>query len=143
MEDSRWLKLMTIGLVLAAVAVGYFLFNSRFASNTEKQQSQADQAVASPSPSSSPNPTATSSPSVLGQNAQAGLRITSGPTPTPASAFNRIVSRNQGNQGSGVTQNSDSQLLTTLPRTGFPIESAIAFSIAAAISGWGLRRFPH
>ncbi|MBI3109780.1 hypothetical protein HYZ06_01940 [Candidatus Daviesbacteria bacterium] len=36
MEGSPWLRLITIGLVLAALAVGYFLISGRFAQ--EKKQ---------------------------------------------------------------------------------------------------------
>jgi len=99
-----------IGLVLAALAVGYSLWTGRFSSSDiiEKQ---------SPSPSAS----------VLGQDAQA----TSTPTPnsTSESAYDRIVDRTQG----GVQ---------ALPRTGFPMELAVVFSISTMISGWGLRKFP-
>ncbi len=111
MDDSRWLRLITIGLVLAALAVGYFLLTGKLSSNSVTKQ---------PSPP----------PSVLGQNAQATPLPAGGPTPTPASAYSRIVSRTQD----GVQ---------TLPKTGFPAGLAIAFSVSAIISGWGLRKFPH
>ena len=46
MESSPWLKLITIGLVLAALAVGYFLISGRVASNkTTKAPSSAEQQV--------------------------------------------------------------------------------------------------
>lgn len=64
MDDPRWLKLITIGLVLASLAVGYFLFSGRLSSTQ-------------PTPS----------PSVLGEN------IKSSPVPAPASAYERIVNR--------------------------------------------------
>lgn len=132
MEDSKWLRLMTIGLVLAALAVGYFLFVGRFSSDITKTGSKVSQATPSASSSASPSTTVgTPKPSVLGQNTQAGS--TSSPSPTPTSAFSRIVSRNQGN-GSAVT---------TLPRTGFPAGLAAILAISTMISGWGLRRFPH
>lgn len=74
MDDSRWLRLVTIGLVLAALAVGYFLVTGRLASNSATKTGSA--------------PT----PSVLGQNAQT---TTPTPSPTPASAYERIVDRTQ------------------------------------------------
>lgn len=113
MDDPRWLRLITIGLILAALAVGYFLLTGRFSStSTTKTQ---------------PSPT----PSVLGQDLQAASTSNpaSTPAPTPASAYNRIVSRTQGGA-------------TTLPKTGFPLGLAVVFSISAIISGFGLRKFP-
>ncbi len=110
MDSPRWLRLITIGLVLAALATGYFLLSGRLASNS------ATKTQASPTPS------------VLGQNAQPAP--SSGPSATPASAYSRIVDRSQ----SGAQ---------TLPKTGFPVGLAVAFSVSAIISGWGLRRFPR
>lgn len=123
MDDPRWLRLMTIGLVLAALAVGYFLFTGRLSSNS-KTATQVSKAV------SSPTPIASSTPSVLGQNNQVNRIPAYSPTPSPASAYNRIASRNQNNA-------------QTLPDTGFPVEAAVLFSVSALVSGWGLRRFPH
>lgn len=118
MEDSRWLRLITIGLVLAALAVGYFLFTSRFASDTSKPGSEVSQAT--------PSPTSTASPSVLGQAIA---------SPSSASAYARIASRSQQGNGSVAT--------TTLPRTGFPAGLAIILAVSTMVSGWGLRKFPH
>ena len=110
MDDPRWLRLITIGLVLAALAVGYFLLTGRLSSNNAtKTQSQVNRVVSSPS-------------SVLGQNAQ--------PSPSPTSAYERIVNRTKGE-------------VQTLPKTGFPIGLAAVFSISAIISGWSLRKYPY
>lgn len=109
MDDPRWLRLITIGLVLAALAVGYFLLTGKLSiSNITKQPS----------------------PSILGQNAQTSPTPIAVPTPTPASAYTRIVNRTQG----GVQ---------VLPNTGFPVGLAVVFSISAMISGLGLRKYPH
>lgn len=123
MEDPRWLRLLTIGLVLAVLAVGYFLFTGRFASNTSK--TQVSQAVPSA------NPTITAKPTILGQNTQNASNPA--PTATPLSAYNRIANRTQA-QG-GETQ--------VLPRTGFPLGLAVMLCISVMISGWGLRKFPR
>lgn len=49
MEDPRWLRVITVGLVLAALAVGYFLLTGRFTSdNTKKAQTQISQASPTP-----------------------------------------------------------------------------------------------
>lgn len=115
MEDPRWLKLITIGLVLAALAVGYFLISGRFASNSiKKTPASTNQTVSSASPSVSIPTSAT-------------------PSPSPATAFNRIVNRNQN--GISTTQE--------LPKTGFPVVSTVILLSSLVISGWGLRRFPH
>lgn len=114
MEDPRWLRFITIGLVLAALAVGYFLISGRLSSN------QTVRTQASPAPS------------VLGQNTQVSPNPATAvsPSPTPASAYSRIVERTQSG-----TQ--------TLPKTGFPAGLAAVLSISVIISGWGLRRFPR
>lgn len=117
MEDSnRWIRLITVGVVLAALAVGYFLISGRLTSNTaNKVRSQTEVATSSPSTEST----------VLGEDAK------SGPTSTPsASAYDKIAERNK----SGVQK---------LPNTGFPVYLAIAFAASAIISGLGLRKFPH
>lgn len=115
MEDNIWLRLITVGLVLTALAVGYFLLSGRLTSNSaNKIKSQTNQAVSSPTPI----------PTVLGQNNQVS------PSSTPVSAYTRIAERSQGN-------------IQTLPNTGFPVFLALSFSVSAIISGWGLRKFPH
>ena len=112
-ESNRWLRLITVGLVLSALAVGYFLLSGRLTSNSSvRTQSQEDKVVSSATP--------------------AALGVTSSPTHSPASAsaYTRIASRTQG----GVQ---------ILPRTGFPVTLAAVFSASAMISGWGLRKFPN
>ncbi len=127
MEDPRWLRLMTIGLVLAALAVGYFLFSGRLApSKTARMQASPAPTVLGKNAQVSPRPSVVSSAS---PRAAAASSV----SPSPTSAFERAVSRAQ----------TGSQSVETLPRTGFPVELAAAFSISAVISGWGLRRFPH
>lgn len=69
MEDPRWLRLITIGLILAALAVGYFLISGKFTTKTTNQPTQTPDAV-------------------LGQNTQAI---------TP-SAYTRIAERTKGAQ---------------------------------------------
>lgn len=78
MEDARWLRLVTIGLVLAAIAAGYFLVAQRFTGNTQKSKSEVSM-TQSPSPDVIPS-------SVLGtQNGE-----------TPKSAYERIAERTRG-----------------------------------------------
>lgn len=117
MEDPKWLRILTIGLILAALAVGYFLFSGRFLSNNATKISQQE---STPSPQATAS--ASPSPTVLGKDTQV--------SPTPSSAFNRIAQRNKG----GVE---------TLPKTGFGTGLAFIFSVSALISGWSLRKFPR
>ncbi len=62
MEDPKWLRLITIGLVLSALAVGYFLLTGRFASiKTTKptnpvKQVEIAQVAPSPAKTSAPAP---------------------------------------------------------------------------------------
>ncbi len=116
MDDPRWIRLVTIGLILAAVAVGYFLISGRlFTNSTTQTQPQEISVEGSLSPS----------PSVLGQDT-----ATVSPSPTSQSAFNTIAQRMQGSA-------------QTLPNTGFPILSLGLFSAAVVVIGWGLKKFPH
>ena len=118
MDDPRWLRLVTIGLVLAALAVGYFLISGGFSGQkVNKSQAEVASVTSSPQPLSTPD-------TILGQNIQPP------PSPTPASAYSRIVDRTKG----GVE---------ILPKTGFPIFLAGVLSASAIIAGWGLRKFPH
>lgn len=141
MDDPRWLRFMTIGLVLAAVAVGYFLLSGTLSTkNTTQTGSQVSQA--SPQPTSSP--TTTASPAVLGQNNRtpngtAGTISRPTASPSPASAFEIISDRNRSRAQTGQI----GQTAEALPRTGFPIGLALVLSASAAIASWGLRRFPR
>lgn len=75
MESSPWLRLITIGLVLAALAVGYFLISGRFASDrSAKPQTQEEQQVEGVTQAS---PQATTEPGVS------------------PNAYSRIVDRNK------------------------------------------------
>lgn len=115
MEDPRWLRLVTVGLVLAALAVGYFLLTGRF--NTANQAKPANRGISvSPSPVSQAIPTG--SPEATGGPGSVN------PSPTPA-----------------ATPDSRRNL-TILPATGYM--QAILGLIAAGvmISGWGLRKYP-
>ena len=118
MEDPRWLRLMTIGLVLAAIAVGYFLFTGRFSSNTSKSGTQVSQA--------SPSPIPATSPSVLGENRASA-------SPSPVSAYDRIAQRTT----------KGGQPVQTLPNTGLPLGLLVIFSASGVIIGWGLQKFPR
>ena len=122
MEDPRWLRLITIGLILAALAIGYFLLSGRLTSNSAvKTTTQTTNAV-------SDIVKATPPASVLGQNAQ--VAPSSSPKPASQSAYDRIAGR---------TQNQ----VQTLPKTGFPeVLAGGIFSVGIMIFGWGLRKFP-
>lgn len=114
MDEPRSLKIVTVGLILAALAVGYFLLTGGFSvSKPKKVKTQNTQiaGVTSPSPAASP----AAEPQ---------------PTASPSSAYSRIAERTQSN-------------IQTLPATGFPAGLTIVFSAGAIISGWSLRKYPH
>lgn len=116
MDEPRSLKIVTVGLILAALAVGYFLLTGGFSvSKPKKVQKQDTQIAGVTSPSPTASPAATSQPQ---------------PTSAPSSAYSRIVERAQSN-------------VQALPATGFPAGLAIVFSAGAIISGWSLRKYPH
>jgi|GEM_PF-1967413 hypothetical protein len=120
MDDPKWLKLVVIGLVLAALATGYFLLSGRLTSNKAATPgTQVNKNI--------PTATAAASPSVLGQATQGTPVPVSSSAPT--SAYSAIVDRNQG----GV-QN--------LPNTGSPVIFVSALAVSSMLVGWGLRKFP-
>lgn len=59
MEDPRWLRIVTVGLVLAALAVGYFLLTGRFNSNNQTKpiNQVTTQTSPTPAPTRIPNVT--------------------------------------------------------------------------------------
>lgn len=72
MDDPRWLRLVTIGLVLAALAVGYFLMSGKLFSPTKKESQIPPQVLGQNTPQPSPSPIS-----------------------SPTSAYERIASRTQ------------------------------------------------
>ncbi len=123
MQDSGWLRLVTVGLILAALAIGYFLLGGKFISgNTSQKVSQTNKTMASASPSAIP------AAAVLGPNVQTVPN--SSPKTASISVDEKATSRNQ-NQ------------VKILPKTGFPEVMVGIFSIGIMITGLGLRRFPH
>ncbi len=122
MEDTRWLRLITIGLVLAAMAIAYFLLTQRFSgSKTNKPASSPQIAVA---PTGSPIPTG-----VLGINTVAS------PSASPQATQSGTLSMGATTKG-GLP-------IAQLPSTGFPVDLLGVFAIGGAAAGWGLRKFPH
>ena len=131
MENSRWLTILLIGLVLAGLVVGYFLLRNTFSPKPQPQVQQATQTVQASPPKQTP------SDFVLGQNVNSPapvsnttLNTVSQPSPTPASAFARIAQRTQAETN-------------TLPATGFQVALLGIFSASAIIIGWKLRKYPH
>ncbi len=128
MDDPRWLRLITVGIVLAVLAVGYYIFTGAFSINksakTQTEVNQITQKTPSPTiiPLAKSSPLPSSKPSVLGNNTNTANAA--------QSAYDRIVQRAQ-NQ------------VETLPKTGFPLGAALVFSSSLMIIGLGLRRYPN
>lgn len=121
MDDPRALRLVTIGLVLAALAVGYLLFTGGFSVNKSK---------IAQTPTTKPSPTAMN------------IVITT-PAPSPTALPLRTPQPSPSGAGSIAQANINQGSAQTLPRTGFPVGLAIVFSISGIISGLALRKFPR
>lgn len=123
MDDPKWLRVITVGLILAALAVGYYIVTGAFSIRKTTPQTQVSKTVQS---NSNPTllPSANTTPSIA-------------PSPKPSnqpqttmSAYDRIVARNQNE-------------IQTLPKTGVPAGLIVLLSTSVMISGLGLRKFPH
>lgn len=113
MDDPRLLRIITVGLVLASLVVGYFLLTGGFRVKPKKAQ-PVTQTVQSSTP-----------------DAVNGVSTEVSPSPSPyQSAYDRIAGRTQSN-------------VQTLPNTGFPVELIVVFSAGALVSGWSLRKYPN
>lgn len=121
MDDPRWLRLITVGLILAALVVGYSLLSGGFVkSKPVSKETKVSNEVAAKTPY----------PTISPQSAPSSGTPSAGISSSPTSAFERIAERRQGN-------------VQILPKTGFSIGLAVVISITAIISGWSLRKFPH
>lgn len=115
MEDTTRLKLILVGLFLAATALGYFILTQKRAEVSSKTQTRPIQQIEStkqnPTPTLGVGSSATPAPGTLGANTQ-----TKGGQPL-----------------SGAS---------SLPATGAEDFLIAVFSTSAAIIGWSLKRFP-
>ena len=135
MDDPRWLRVITVGLVLAALAVGYYILTGAFSINktvnktTPKTEATSSAVLAT---TISPRPLTPASP--LAESREAARERSDGeqakPTVKPVSAYEKIILRNK-------------DIVQTLPKTGYPLGLAVLLSISAMISGVGLRKFPY
>ncbi len=113
MDDPRWLRIIIVGLVLAALATIYYLLTGAFTLNKAAKQAIVPKTIVQASPSPVTNPS-TPKPTSL---------------PAPQSAYDRIAARNQGS-------------VSVLPKTGFPIGLAALLFTSVMIIGVGLRKYP-
>ena len=111
MDDPRWLRLIAVGLVLAALVVGYSLLTGGFV----KSQTVTKNAQVSKGTTSKPDPLVIPIQTVS-------------PYSSPSSAYDRIAQRNQEN-------------IQTLPKTSFPTGLILVVSLIAIASGLRIRRF--
>lgn len=121
MDDPRWLRLITVGLILAALVVGYSLLSGGFVKSkpVSKETKVSNEVVAK-----------TPYPAISSQSVPSLGTPSAGISSSPTSAFDRIAERRQGN-------------VQILPKTGFPMGLISAFAVSAMIVGLGLRRFPY
>ena len=116
MGDSSRLKLILVGLILAGIVGGYFLYTQATKISKNAQVSDVQQFVPGRVVSASPLP----SPTVLGQANKLSLAQTT-----------------KGGQPPSQVP------IKTLPATGAPGDLMAIFSLSAAIIGWGLRKYPN
>ncbi len=120
MEDTGRVRLIIIGIILAIVAGGYFLFtqaNRVFKARTQSATNQKVVSVASPS-----------------SNNNNGYNVVV-VSPSPSATF--VAKANSQVAGNSTTIASGS-----LPKTGFPEVLTGSFALSAAISGFFLRKYP-
>ena len=141
MENSRWLTILLIGLVLAGLVVGYFLLRNTFLQTPKSNQQQVAQA---PKQTPAP-PESTPADFVLGQN-------TAQLPPTPAPTFRPVatpiatpqtfalVSPSPIASASALRAKGNTE---SLPNTGIPAVLTGFFSIVAIFFGWKLRKYPN
>ena len=115
MEDTTRLKIILLGLFLAALALGYLIFSQR----TATQEFQVDRPIQQMEVT--PGVPAGGEPSTLGQTAVSPTTA----QPAPATT------------GQPVPPTE----VSTLPNTGVPSVLAGIFSALSALAGWKLRRF--
>lgn len=65
MDDPRWLRLITVGLVLAAVVVGYLLWTGKFSSSPSPKPTQVASSTSRPVAQMSPSPTPSATPTAV------------------------------------------------------------------------------
>lgn len=119
MDDPRWLRLIVIGLILAALLVGYMLLSGNF---IKSKPTSKNNEVSNQTTTRSPNPAITSA------TASAVPSTSPQASSSARSAYDKISGRSQN----GVQ---------TLPRTGIPSGFIVSISILAVIYGWSLRKY--
>ncbi len=125
MEDPRWLRLVTVGLVLAALAVGYFLLTGRFSSSNQAKPNKAVINQVNPTPI----PVA-SETTMRGENTPNPTPLDAGLGAYPTASPSAAAPYPRGN-------------VTTLPRTGDLQLILVIISTGIMVSGLSLRKFPH
>ena len=129
MENPNWLRLIVVGLVLAAMAFGYFLLSNRFVSTKNTKIQKTTQVVEKTQPTQEPDivavqPSVTPSASPI-SSPRANV------TPTNSPAYTKIAERT--NKGG----------IQTLPKTGAPLFFMGIGALSAIATGLGLRKFPN
>lgn len=119
MEDTGRLKLIIVGLLLAAIAGGYLFFSGKIANKTVTgNQTAGNKTTLVKQISPSPTP----------------ILIILSPNPTPATLG--VTTTTKGGQP------VDSSI-KTLPSTGAPLGLIAIASATASMAGWFLRKFPN
>ena len=126
MEDPKWLRLVTVGLVLAALAVGYFLLTGRFSSNNQPKPNNQVINQVNPTPIPVVSETTMPTPTSVGLGSSPSVSPSVSPSASPSAAAPYPRTN-----------------VTTLPRTGYQLVILGIIAAGVMISGWGLRKYPH
>ncbi len=144
MEDTTRLKIILVGLFLAALALGYLIFAQRKTTTESFQARPVAQMETTPGVPvggvdalGQSTTTPTNQPSK--QLAQANS-TTAQPTPTQSAASPQANAANTQQTKGGQPQQASGA--STLPSTGIPSVLLGIFSASASLAGWKLRRFP-
>lgn len=118
MDDRGRLGLMLLGVVLLALAIGYFVYSKRVSVSDQQALSLPSVRTIEPTsaqPSMAPVPSPSQQPSLT-------------PTPSPEALGAATVTTKGGK---------------ALPATGAPeVMLAAALGLSAVIAGWSLKKFP-
>lgn len=133
MEDTTRLKIILLGLFLAALALGYLIFSQR-TTTREFQARPVTQMETTPGVPAGGDPStlgkAVVSPTTPPAAQMPATQATVTPTPQTIAQANETT---KGGQTVSTNQ--------TLPNTGVPSVLAGIFSALSALAGWKLRRF--
>ncbi len=117
MEGSGRVKLIIVGLFLASIALGYFIF-TQFASRSERVANNQ----------------------TVNRNLQPIVQVSPTPTPTVITPTPTQIAQGDPNV---MGQTKGGVPTESLPKTGIPAALVGALALSAVAAGLGLRKYPN